>query len=276
MKTLIKIILLIGILAASIFTYVHLQTRPLVRLSEQFLQNLQNNHTDEAFKLGSIRFQEAMTSDQLAVFAKRSGIFDFSTVNWWSRSIGGDTGTLSGTLDLRSGEVVPLTFSLVYEAGTWKIITVETKVPGALINAMRVPPSDDIVVGILHETIGYVVKGLNTGDYGEFHGSLYSLWRTNVTIEEVSKDVSSFKQILPILEAATRVEPVFTEVPKFDEKGLLIVAGYFPSTQLNLYFRLKYIQEDKEWRLGGYSFDTKSSVAPLPGDNQSRDSDAKK
>jgi hypothetical protein len=53
------------------------------------------------------------------------------------------------------------------------------------------------------------------------------------------------------------LKPVFNHPAKIDSDGVLIVQGYYPTTPHRIIFKLKYLEEESEWKLVGVDVNLK-------------------
>ena len=67
------------------------------------------------------------------------------------------------------------------------------------------------------------------------------------------------------------LEPDF-DSKEIDKDGILIVKGTYPTTPVILQFRLRFLQEEGEWKLFGINVDTKKDSPDAP-EAQSKESD---
>ena len=68
------------------------------------------------------------------------------------------------------------------------------------------------------------------------------------------------------------VEPVFSEPPKVDGDGALVLQGAYPTTPNKVDFRLKYVYEKTAWKLIGIKVDVKPTgvAGAMPSEEEAK------
>ena len=93
-------------------------------------------------------------------------------------------------------------------------------------------------------------------DFTEFREQIATLWQKQVTAEQLKSafaefiekklDISGIKDLQPTLDPA-----------QINSDDLLLLNGFYPTTPVKVRFKLKYIQEEGDWKLVSINVSTK-------------------
>ena len=121
MKFFLKLIVGFFVLVAGGVGLVFFLTGDMVESVDTFFLNVQEKNMETAYQGLSKAFQDSTDVQQLESFLKKTGLSEFQSASWSSRSIDGGVGSLEGSVSTVSGSTIPLEVQLVKEAGAWKI-----------------------------------------------------------------------------------------------------------------------------------------------------------
>jgi hypothetical protein len=90
---------------------------------------------------------------------------------------------------------------------------------------------------------------VSTGNFEVLHARLAKPLRDKFTPEQLAKIFKEFADKDAELYVITTYKPVYDPPPSIDEKGILLVKGFFPTEPSRVVFDFKFIPSDGEWRL---------------------------
>lgn len=88
-----------------------------------------------------------------------------------------------------------------------------------------------------------------TGDYSVFHAKLAKPFRDQYSVERLERTFRDFNRKHIDFDIIAALKPSYDPPPSVDEDGKLLVKGYFPTEPNRVYFDLKFIPSDGEWKL---------------------------
>ena len=125
-----------------------------------------------------------------------------------------------------------------------------------LLRAAEVPDKSEIKE-MTNETMTEFGEALKKKDFSEFHDHIADLWKKQVSADKL---MDSFKSMagenFDILGIVQELKPTFEPDPEINSDDVLVIKGYYPTKPNHVTFRLKYIQEDEEWKLVGIDVKT--------------------
>jgi len=234
-------------------------TAPMTAEGEKFLTELGTGATEPAYMMTSAAFQQGQTEEEFARTVKSFGLDGFQSASWSSRKIENDRGTLDGTAHCKSGGSVPLTLEMIKEGGTWKVIAIRGPQTGAstgpiLQDDAAVPPAPAAAeaAGMTLAALMAFNEGVEAKSFDKFHASISKLWQKQTTPAKLLEAFQSFIDKEIDLTGIKSLSPVFKSPPAVDSDGVLVLEGEYPTTPNKVIFRLKYVTEDKAWKLLGF------------------------
>lgn len=88
-----------------------------------------------------------------------------------------------------------------------------------------------------------------TGNYTVFHARLAKPFRDQFSPDKLKQAFVSFSQQSIDFDVIAAMKPVLTEEPRIDNRGALLVRGYFETKPNRVTFSLDYLQSDGAWKL---------------------------
>ena len=150
-----------------------------------------------------------------------------------------------------SGEVVPLTITLIKEDETWRVHSVDADYGGvASEEGEEIPPEAELKRMATASMVD-LGRAINAGDFTDFHANIAQIWQRQITKEELLDVFRAFAEAKFDLTAVQGLEPVLTSAPYFDDEGALTVDGQYPTEGGVTRFHLRYFYEEPEWKLVG-------------------------
>ena len=101
-----------------------------------------------------------------------------------------------------------------------------------------------------------------TGNYTVFHEKLSKPFRQQFSPERLEQSFKDFARKEIDFDIIAAYKPVYEPEPKVDERGRLVVKGYFPTEPARVVYDLEFIPSDGEWKL--ISINVKTERAPKP------------
>jgi hypothetical protein len=126
-------------------------------------------------------------------------------------------------------------FLLAFPA--WGAARVENKVPSALVQE------------VLIKTYLLTLNDANiTGDYRVLHARLAKPFRDQFTAERLKDIFKSFSDKKIDYGIIAAKPPIATSESKIDNRGALILRGYFDTTPSRVIYELDFIPSEGEWK----------------------------
>lgn len=153
---------------------------------------------------------------------------------------------------------VGFTLKYLQEAGAWKLAGINLDLePAPLAAARGVVPPEDQLRALTHGAMTQFATAVARDDFSKLHAGISSVWRRQISEAELKSTFQVFVDKKIPLTVVETGAPVFTEPASFDSDGLLNVAGHYPTRPMRVDFRLRFLEEDSQWRLAGIEVNTK-------------------
>ncbi|MBP7830513.1 MAG: hypothetical protein KA248_11400 [Kiritimatiellae bacterium] len=243
------IVVVIGVLIALLLV----ATSGLPKAADEFFSLIEQGKIGEAYLATAAEFRAATSEGEFAAFLRDSALGGYASASWSTRSIENNRGQLKGTVTTRDGGQIPLEMDLVKEGDAWKILAVRKAAAGLLpggASTVEIPPDAELQ-RLTSEAIAKLADAIQRNDFGDFHGSVSRLWQGQITADELKNIFASFVEQGIDLAPLSGLTPVFSQKPAVDEDGVLLLEGYYPDGENQVFFRLKYIYEHPQWKLLG-------------------------
>lgn len=96
-----------------------------------------------------------------------------------------------------------------------------------------------------------------TGNFTVFHAKLSKPFRQQYTAEQLAETFKSFVEKNIDYDVIAAFAPTYEPAPAVDGDGKLLVKGYFLTEPRRVFFDLKFIPSDGEWKLLGVDVNVK-------------------
>lgn len=258
MKKVLTVLLVLLVLAVVGIALVFRVTSGMVRTADSFFRAVEQKDIAKTKPFLAEGFLADTSMGELDLFLKQTALADYQKAHWGDRSVSSKgVGELEGSVETRTGGMVPIKVYFVKEKGNWKILNIQKTKAGidSAKGAEKTPP-DDQLKKMVDDSIHSLGTAINSRDFGEFHGKVARLWQAQTTKEDLLKAFQAFVDKKIDLAVLDQLEPVFSEVPKIDDEGMLLVQGYYPSQPV-VYFKTTYVYEHPQWLLGGINVQVK-------------------
>ncbi len=227
-------------------------TSELPNEADAFLSLIEQGRYEEAYQSTAEAFRHETSEGVFVSFISRTLLTDYVRASWSSRTIEHRTGRLDGTVRTKGGGEIPLTLQFVKEGEAWKILSLEMGDVGFVRTDGLLPvPSGDELIRLTNDAIRLLADAINGRNFDTFFGEISQWWRNQTTPLELHQSFALFTaqsiDLLPALEE----NPIYSQPPVVDARGVLLLDGYYPVEPKPLTFSLKYIHEEAEWKLLG-------------------------
>jgi hypothetical protein len=132
--------------------------------------------------------------------------------------------------------------------GVWKMTVNGEALEKADNDAARTLPDEKTLIALVNDS--FVVFGVSVyrKDFGYFYNNISRVWQEQTTAAEIQAAFQAFIDNDINLRNVTKRNPTFTEQPKIDADGALVIKGRYP-TEPATHFELKYVYEHPAWKL---------------------------
>ncbi|HSH38709.1 MAG TPA: hypothetical protein VK993_07980 [Chthoniobacterales bacterium] len=131
----------------------------------------------------------------------------------------------------------------VNERAAWKLMGIKVDVTPAK------PPTDGEARALVLESLLAFNRAVQAKNFTAFHKQIADIWRKQITPQELQEAFATFVDQEVDISQIADLQPMFDPAPGFDEDGLLLLKGDYPTRGNNVQFKLRYIQESDAWRL---------------------------
>ena len=146
---------------------------------------------------------------------------------------------------------------LVLSHGSWRRRALAAALGAILLSAMTVtgpasaqkPPGPVPLEALIKSTLLSFNDANITANYTVFHAKLSKPFRSQFSPEKLRETFQSFTEQNIDFDIIAAMRPVLTEDPRIDDRGALLVRGYFDTSPNRVTFTLDFIQSDGDWKL---------------------------
>lgn len=226
--------------------------------ADEFLAQLGNGNTPAAYQSAASGLRAQQTQEQFADAVKRLRLTEYKSSNWTKFDMKNDQATLDGTLTLKDGSTVPVTVSLVNEGG-WKVLGVKPAADGVGGGDPErlTTPSEAEVHKLINRDMTEFARAIKSADFTTFHSKLAREFQTQHSADKLKDTFREFIDKKIDLSDVERVKPSITKPASINAEGLLQVEGEYKTRPVHIEFALKYLFQDREWKVLGINVKTK-------------------
>ncbi len=126
-----------------------------------------------------------------------------------------------------------------------------------VLRASEIPEEADLksMTKISLISFGDAVK---TKDFSKFYDDIADIWQQQTTAEKLKDSFKSFfDKEIDLAGAIEGKEVIFNHPAAIDADGVLIIQGYYATKPNRIVFKLKYLEEDEDWKLVGIDVNLK-------------------
>ena len=121
----------------------------------------------------------------------------------------------------------------------------------SLAQAQNKVPSERALEALVKATLLTFNDANVTGNYEVFHAKLAKPFREQFSVERLARRFEEFNKNHIDFDIVAALKPAYDPAPTVDDDGRLLVKGHFPTEPRQVYFDLKFIPSDGEWKLIG-------------------------
>jgi hypothetical protein len=128
-------------------------------------------------------------------------------------------------------------------------------------------PGNAALKQLANETMLDFALAVKAKDFTVFYRRISTFWQEQITKEQLAHNFRSFTDQNIDLTILAGHEPVFKPTPYLDSDGWLVLQGGYEVYPFVVDFTLKYLYEDKAWKLVGMDVETSPMAGsrPKPG-----------
>jgi len=238
----------VGFLVYGVFTL----TQPVVDATQEFLALLGQGKLAEAYASTASGYRARQDEASFTLGVKQLGLTDYASASWHNRSIKNLEGSVEGAVTNKAGGTTPVSIQLVKEDGKWKVVGV--RYAGIELVTIKAPtpmPADAELRRMTLEALLDFNQAVKAKDFAPFHDKLSETLKKQTSAQSLQKDFQEFIDKNIDIEAVKNVGPLFAPVPALNDKGVLVIAGHYPTEPLPVRFNLQYSHEAGGWKLQG-------------------------
>lgn len=246
-----------GSIAALVF-FVFNTIQQFGKPADEFLAKLGSGNISSAYQSASSGLKNEQTQEQFADSVKKMKLDQFQSSSWNKFDMKNNQATLEGTITLKDGSTLPVTVHMVNE-GAWKVLGVKPVnggVTGGDSERLTVP-SDAELKKLINRDMAEFNRAITAGDFTTFHSKLSKPFREQATAEKLKSTFHEFVEKKIDLSAVEKVDPTVWKPATIDAEGILLVEGEYQTRPVHIVFKLKYVRQDKDWRVIGINVETK-------------------
>ncbi|HEY1375771.1 MAG TPA: hypothetical protein VGF55_03220 [Gemmataceae bacterium] len=226
-------------------------TRPVVDASEQFLALLGQGRVAEAYASAAGGLRARQDEASFAAAVKQLGLGDFASVSWHSRQIENDNGTADGTVTTKGGGTRPVSVRLVRESGRWAVVGLRYGL--VELESVRPMPPTAETERMAADALLAFNGAVRAKDFTAFYGTLADVWKKQTAPQQLQATFREFIDKDIDIGAIKGTKPRLAPPPAVNDKGVLVVAGEYPTRPAPVRFELEYVPERGGWKLMGIS-----------------------
>jgi len=118
-------------------------------------------------------------------------------------------------------------------------------------------PSDDDQDVLVRSTLMTFNDANMTGNYAVFIAKASKQFQSQIAPEKLMASLESFRVNRLFFESVVTEDYDSTEKPTIDAEGGLNLAGVFKTDDMEVKYKLRFIQNDNVWKLLGFNVDAK-------------------
>lgn len=262
MKLIFKIfggvVLFIALAIGAVFYF----TSGLIDEAESFISKLQERNTEDAYSMLSSEFKRLTSQKEFSNFLTANDLLGMENASWGKREVDMSQGKLSGILTTASGGSLPMDFHFVREDSSWKILGIHRPEAGlqpseksqtvAALSADKLP-SEEVQVTLVQDALREFGESVNAKDMTNFHRFISRTWQSQYDVAKLDEAYRGLYEMPGDLTKVSQLSPIFKAPTHFDERGVMIISGYFPTSPQKVNFEQKFIPEGTGWKLLGFS-----------------------
>jgi hypothetical protein len=228
--------------------------------TDEFLTQLGSGSTAGAYQSAASGLRSYQTPEQFAESVKKMRLDEYKSSSWNKFDVKNNQATLEGAITFKDGSTLPVVVSLVNEGG-WKVLGIKSATAGGFggnTERLTVPPDADLKKLINRDMVAFH-QAVKADDFTAFHAGLSKQFQESSTAKSLKTAFQVFVEKKIDLSAVEKVDPKVTKPATIDGNGVLQVEGEYPSRPATILFTLRYVSQNKDWKLHGIDVQTKAS-----------------
>lgn len=141
-------------------------------------------------------------------------------------------------------------------AGAFVVLVMLVAAPLRPAYAVDMPSEDDQDV-LVRSTLMTFNDANMTGNYTVFIAKASKQFQSQIAPEKLTASLESFRVNHLFFESVVTEDYSSTEKPTIDAEGGLNLAGVFKTDDMEVKYKLRFIQNDNVWKLLGFNVDAK-------------------
>lgn len=231
-------------------------TQPLVTTAKGFFRAVNENNMTKVVSYLSQGFKANTTNAQLANYLVSYKIINHKSVNFGlDRKIElqgkerGKLATLKGRITSSDGTTSPIKLTFQKERDGWKIFAIEKK----LTKKEQEEKAKEAKIRAEYTQLSrismhYLAQASHDNNMTILYNQISKRWQKSATVEDLNKSYGVFHEKKINLLALDKVVPTLTTI-NIDKNNILTLAGYYIAGKNRIFFKQKYVVEDKVWKL---------------------------
>lgn len=118
-------------------------------------------------------------------------------------------------------------------------------------------PSDDEQDVLIRTTLMTFNDANMTGNYAVLLAKASRQFQSQITAEKLATAFEPFRTSELFFESVVSEDYASSEKPTIDSEGALVLAGVFKTDDMQVKYRLRFVQNGKMWKLLGINVDAK-------------------
>ena len=118
-------------------------------------------------------------------------------------------------------------------------------------------PSDDEQDVLVRTTLMTFNDANMTGNYAVLLAKSSRQFQTQITADKLSSAFEPFRTNELFFESAVDAHRDSSEKPTIDQEGALVLTGMIKTDDMQVKYRLRFVQNGKQWKLLGINVDAK-------------------
>jgi len=116
-------------------------------------------------------------------------------------------------------------------------------------------PSDDEQDVLVRTTLMTFNDANMTGNYAVLMAKASSQFQSQITAEKLASSFEGFRTNKLFFESIVTDDYDSQDKPQIDSEGALVLSGVFKNDDMQVKYRLRFVQNGKDWKLLGINVD---------------------
>ena len=270
MATWLKIVLGLVVVLAAVIGVAMYATSGITKTADAFIKAAGSGDMAGARSYLTDAFQ-SRDVQSLESFLKSNGLVGMQQGKWSSRHVENGRGSLEGTIVNANGGEVPVSIELVKEHDAWKLQSIDVSQPGVNAGQAATPkpelPDDAIKLQLLSRSMRDFALSTKQRDMDYFRSTTAAKFQQQFSSQALNETFGPFMDNSDVWLSLSNETPQATATPVIGDDGAMLLEGYYPAGSKRVAFTERYILQDDDWKLIGFSLEVVDApVAPAAAD----------